>query len=371
MCFDIETINVNNIQIPILITFAFLTKSKTISSLEVLINKKMLNNIDLAVIDLWTRFFDTLNKVLIKHNKPVIFAHNLGSFDGLILFKGLVNICNPDKIQTIVDKDNKFIQIQVSYKEISLTFKDSLRIFNVSLDSLCQTFNVKGKSSKYKLKYNNINIFNKYWLLKSLIEYGKQDSIALLKALHEAQNIYIQKYNVDIATIWSSSTLSLKIFRQNFLDLPIPTLNESIDYFVRDGNFGGATDHYKMYGENLHHYDVNSLYPHVMRNPLPFLPLTFINDMSKINLNDFFGFCLAKIEAPKNIKIPLLPYKTETGEIIFPTGSWIDVYFSEELKAIIPYGYKITLIKGKSFTKKVLFNDYIQHFYQIKKKIYL
>jgi len=285
----------------------FFNKSKTISSLEVLINKKLLNNIDLAVIDLWTRFFDTLNQILIKHNKPVIFAHNLGSFDGLILFKGLLNICNPDKIQTIVDKDNKFIQIQVSYKEIYLTFKDSLRIFSVSLDNLCQTFNVKGKSSKYKLKYNNINIFNKYWLLKSLIEYGKQDSIALLKALQEAQNIYIQKYNVDIATIWSSSTLSLKIFRQNFLELPIPTLNESIDYFVRDGYFGGATDHYKMYGEKLHHYDVNSLYPHVMRKPLPFLPLSFINDMSNFNLNDFFGFCLAKIETPKNIKIPLLP----------------------------------------------------------------
>jgi hypothetical protein len=58
-----------------------------------------------------------------------------------------------------------------------------------------------------------------------------------------------------------------------------------------------------------------------MRNPLPFLPLTFINDMSNLKLNDFFGFCLAKIETPKNIKIPLLHFKTETGEIIFPTGS--------------------------------------------------
>jgi hypothetical protein len=75
-----------------------------------------------------------------------------------------------------------------------------------------------------------------------------------------------------------------------------------------------------MYGENLKHYDVNSLYPHVMRKPLPFLPENFINDMSKTNLNDFFGFCLAKVECPKNIKIPLLPYKTEFGEVIFPTG---------------------------------------------------
>jgi DNA polymerase type B, organellar and viral len=104
-----------------------------------------------------------------------------------------------------------------------------------------------------------------------------------------------------------------------------------------------------------------------MRKPLPFIPKNFINDMSKTDLNDFFGFCLAKIECPKNIKIPLLPYKTELGEILFPTGSWTEVYFSEELKAVIPHGYKVTLIKGISFSKSILFDKYIEHFYKIKK----
>jgi len=45
------------------------------------------------------------------------------------------------------------------------------------------------------------------------------------------------------------------------------------------------------------------------------------------------------------------------------------VYFSEELKAVIPFGYKITLIKGVSFSKSLLFNKYINHFYEIKKKL--
>jgi hypothetical protein len=43
------------------------------------------------------------------------------------------------------------------------------------------------------------------------------------------------------------------------------------------------------------------------------------------------------------------------------------VYFSEELKAVIPYGYKVTLLKGIPFTKSILFNKYIEHFYEIKK----
>jgi hypothetical protein len=54
---------------------------------------------------------------------------------------------------------------------------------------------------------------------------------------------------------------------------------------------------------------------------MPFKPLEFINDLSKVNLEDFFGFAFVKIECPQNIKIPLLPYKTKTGEILFPTGT--------------------------------------------------
>jgi len=58
-----------------------------------------------------------------------------------------------------------------------------------------------------------------------------------------------------------------------------------------------------------------------MCNEMPFKPLEFINDLSKININDFFGFAFVKVECPKNIKNPLLPYKNKTGEIIFPTGT--------------------------------------------------
>ena len=66
--------------------------------------KKLLINTDLAVIELWTRFFDTLLVNLKEFKNYIIFAHNLGSFDGFILFKGLINISKPDEISTIIDK---------------------------------------------------------------------------------------------------------------------------------------------------------------------------------------------------------------------------------------------------------------------------
>ena len=45
----------------------------------------------------------------------------------------------------------------------------------------------------------------------------------------------------------------------------------------------------------------------------------------------------------------------------------VGVYFSEELKAVQKYGYKIEIIKGVEFSKANIFGDYIKHFYDIKK----
>lgn len=88
-----------------------------------------------------------------------------------------------------------------------------------------------------------------------------------------------------------------------------------------------------------------------------------------MNLKDFFGYCLVEVTTPKNIKKPLLPFK-ENNKTIYPTGIWIGIYFSEELKALLKHGYKFKLISGYEFYKDYLFNDYVEHFYNIKQKIY-
>ena len=141
------------------------------------------------------------------------------------------------------------------------------------------------------------------------------------------------------------------------------------DTFVRRSYFGGATDYYKGYGENLHYYDVNSLYPFAMLKPMP-LELKKVhvnmNGWSIVDFESFFGFVECNVETPDNIKIPILPFKYK-GKTIFPIGKWRATYFSEEIKAAIKLGYKIELLKGYEYSKCDLFNDYINHFYEIKK----
>ena len=352
-------------------------------------------NEELAIKDLLSRFFDDLISYLhqaytpkfIKnradepfHNwyspslsnqkdtKIIIFTHNLGKFDVIFLIKGLLKIVHYHNVKTIINKENEFIEINAKIDKFKFIWKDSLRIFNVSLKELCDIFNSNTKKlHSYKSEYNNMKLFNDPVLLEEFKQYSAQDSISLLESLKIAQDLYSHLYQVDITSIWSASTLAMKIFRLKYLKKSIPTLNKYLDYFIRESYYGGITDVYKLYGENIFYYDVNSLYPHAMLNAMPSKMIHYYDSMKEINLSEFFGFCSAIIKAPKNIKMPLLPFRLKNGNVIYPTGQWIGTYFSEELKTVMNYGYKVIPLQGYSFEKEDYFSDYVNYFYNLKK----
>ncbi|OMP10632.1 DNA-directed DNA polymerase, family B, mitochondria/virus [Corchorus olitorius] len=61
---------------------------------------------------------------------------------------------------------------------------------------------------------------------------------------------------------------ALTIFRMKYYDssnFPIHIPNKNEDSFIRRAYYGDHTDTYMPYGEGLDYYDVNSLYPFVMK----------------------------------------------------------------------------------------------------------
>ncbi len=164
----------------------------------------------------------------------------------------------------------------------------------------------------------------------------------------------------------SLPSLAMKIFRTKFLKVEIPIPSPMEDVFIRKSYYGGATDIYECYAKDLYYYDVNSLYPYAMCKPMPFEVIGKGRNLPLDQLSNFFGFLEVDIECPDNMERPVLPYR-QNGKTIYPTGIFTATYFSEELKAIIPLGYKILKIhRYIKYSEKLIFNDYINTMYKIK-----
>lgn len=352
--------DISGSQKPIAITLTYVNEDGKIKTLFKLIDYKLLiKNHEEAIKELFQNFFDSMEFYVLGN--ITIFTHNLGSLDGYYILPGLLqNYRSQDRTQTsaLIDQHQKFISITTKIYGSKWTFIDSYRIFPVSLKELTNLFNSsveEQKYSSYNKDFNNLTLFKNFPLLRTFIRYTRRDSYSLFLALFHAQKIYFKQYNVDITSIVSTSTLSLKIYRSNFQKLDIPILRHNVDKLIRTSYIGGSTDYYYKHGKNLKYYDVNSLYPAAMLKPLP-VKYIKSHDATNWKLVDMFGFCEAIITTPKDINIPLLPFKQE-GRTIHPEGTWQGIYFTEELKPLIYH----------EFTKEYLFQDYIDHFYENKK----
>jgi DNA polymerase type B, organellar and viral len=263
----------------------------------------------------------------------VIFVHDLDNSIFKFIHNFLIDHFDNNLIEVIQDKNNNFIYIRI----FSIKFINSHRIFPITELEL-------------------VNLFN-----------GKDLYDALLKA----QSIYFNKYNVDITTIVSTGSLAFKLFRINFLLKynSIPILDKYIDSIIRKSYFGGGVHVFKLNKiiKNVYHYDINSLYPFAMLSAMPFKYLrTFIpNTKFKIN-NNFFGFIKVEVTISNKCKKILLPHRID-DKIIHEPGTFIGIYFSEELKLYLknPY-YQFKYLECYEFTKFYPFKDYVNTFYKIK-----
>lgn len=184
----------------------------------------------------------------------------------------------------------------------------------------------------------------------------KQDIRLLGGVMQKAQSIYWELFKVDIVDWITVSSVALGIFRMNFYNeelcyIHIPNRNE--DSFIRRGYYGGHTDAYIPKGENLYYYDVNSLYPFIMKEyHIPGGKPVWVSNLNNTDLDSIYGFIEAYVECPDSIERPFLPYRKnkETG-LLFPTGKWNGVYYSEEFKYARKLGYTIIPLRGYLFQK--------------------
>lgn len=318
--------------------------------------------------DMSTRMLTSMIHRIIKDvqrtgsSMPVYF-HNLSQFDGLMILSLLTKRFHNEKwrVDPIVRNDCiysiKLYKLSKSgRKRLVLTFMDSCLLLKGKLADLAVSFTPElgGKGS---LDHDNITVDKLASMRDECISYLQQDILITGAVMQRAKRIIWDEYGIDILQVLTISALALKIFRRVYhtddVDKRIHIPDDNEEEYIRDGYYGGHTDVYKPYGENLHYYDVNSLYPSSMLEDMPLGKPRWVGELAskKIVLNDLFGFVKAFIICPKDIKRPFLPYRKEDGTIIFPTGKFLGVYFSEELKYAASLGYKVYPINARIFDR--------------------
>ncbi|XP_057544023.1 DNA polymerase-like [Amaranthus tricolor] len=300
---------------------------------------------------------DICSEIYANKNPRVrtVYFQNFARFDGIFILRYYADRGKEYKIKTLM-RNHKIYELKVYIGgKFLLRFRDSCTLLPSSLESLgktlCPELGAKGSIPHSELEVSNLQGHS-----EDLINYLRQDILILGGVMLKAQKIYWDKYNIDIEEMMTLSSLSLKIFRNNYLDdesfhIHLPTRNQ--DTFIRRGYYGGHSDVYKPYGENLYYYDVNSLYPYIMKEyPMPCGIPVWKKNLESVELDSLFGFIEAYVVCPTNISCPFLPYKDKAGTLLFPTGKFVGVFYSEELKFARHLGYHIMPLRGYFFEKK-------------------
>ena len=303
-----------------------------------------------------------------EQSSLTIYFHNFSRFDGILLLKHLACHHKSYKLKPLM-RNNRLYELAVySGKKMLFRFRDSLNLLPGKLSDLAKNL-CPGLGPKGSIPYEEVTLSNLASMKKSLLDYMKQDILLLGGVMQKAQEIYWKLYMVDIESKITLSSLALSIFRMKYYDasnwpIHIPNMNE--DSFIRRAYYGGHTDTYKPYGEDLYYYDVNSLYPFVMKEfPMPGGVPVWHGNLGGKDLDSMFGFIEAYVVCPKTIKKPFLPYRDKNKTLIFPTGEFCGVYYSEELKYARGLGYTVLPISGYLFERmESPFRDFVSSLFE-------
>ncbi|CAA3018524.1 DNA polymerase-like [Olea europaea subsp. europaea] len=304
--------------------------------------------------------FDFIERlaVVVRHNPSIltVYLHNLSRFDGILLLKYYASRGDKYAIKPLM-RNHRLYQIAVYLgKKRLFLLRDSLTLLTSSPDNLAKNLSPQ-LGSKGTIQHDEVQVSNLIPLQHQLLVYMKQDILLLGGVMLKALEIYWTICNVDIVTKLTLSSLALTIFRTNYYvqnnwSIYIPNRNE--DTFIRRGYYGGHSDAYIPCGDNLYYYDVNSLYPYIMKSyTMPRGETVWHGKLEGQDLDNLFGFIEAYVVCPRTISPPFLPYRDEKNQtLLFPIGKFVDVYYSEELKYARDIGYQSIPLSSYLFEKK-------------------
>lgn len=305
-----------------------------------------------------------------SQEERIIYAHFGGIYDFMFVLECVVKESNY-QIGPMIPRGSGLLGLDIIREikcektgkiiEDKLQFRDSSALMPFGLKNLTKSFGVEHEKQEFD--------FNKWdgKVTKRLLHYLKDDCRGLYECLMAFYNWPLIKRAGQAQTIASQS---LKVFRL-YLREEIYSLKPTVDEFVRKSYFGGRTEifkpEYHNKKKNIYCYDVNSLYPTVMRdNEYP----THFSHWTHTYKEGEMGFFECDVEVPKDMYLPPLPVIHKIGnteKLIFPTGKFSGVFTTPEIDYARSLGIKVKTGRGAVFRNGgKIFHGYINDLYDMR-----
>jgi hypothetical protein len=316
------------------------------------------------LLEYYNEINNYFNLMDIKTNEKNIYFHNL-DFD-IIFFLKKINFANDI---TIINSGNMMLK----FKDENFNFLNSLSILPMSLKQVVKIW-LKIDFKEWENQKEDVLDLE----ISELERYCKRDCFLLFFAIFKLKNIVEVKYNIkNFLTI---PGLSIKIFKSfynqsNFLE------NKKLSFFDEGYYFGGHTEkffegtyHFKNHG--LNYFDVNSLYPFIMRdieiNQTKFKMIKpTLKNLFKLIYNDEIFFIDCKIEI-KHDNFRVIPVQFEQSNY-YPKGIFECKISNHTVKFLLKHKhFYLKEIYGlvaheKNIKEKIFFN-YVNDFYKLRKE---
>lgn len=334
-----------------------------------------------------------------------IYAHNGGNFDFTFLLNWLLKSKQEVKYKTEItpigscmfrldvfelDDDGDKKHTGEDWR-VKWTFLDSARLMPIRLDDLGETFGI-GRKVELSMSYDELAEEKNRPLMR---DYLRQDCVLLYKAVDKLQDIIFGMGGQIGPTLPSTA---LDLFRRRFLKEDIYTNRHTVGCesygkgltteckgcgheFIRKAYYGGRAEIFRMEfdGKTKGHevarlYDVNSMYPACMLEPMPVGPgmvieglteeLVYKNALRKIGIVD------CDVEVPADCYLPPLPIRQgKSGKLVFPVGRFRGTWDTAELTLLKEVGGKILRVhKSVWFDEETIFSRFVHSIYKYRDK---
>lgn len=318
-------------------------------------------------------------------------AHNGGKYDFIPIIEELADFVNDRygwDIQILTKGPNEtpfFARIEDKNGKPRY-LQDSLALMPRDLSSLTESFTPD--LAKGDFDFNEIRPWEEMDKEKreEMMDYLKRDCRSLFQVLEEFTGVLIELTDGNCPPQLTVGSTAMAVYRSTFMEegtsIPNcykPENNDNPEEKFRQSYFGGRTEVYKKYGEDLYHYDVNSLYPYCYTTkPIPVGKVSHTGSGFPLENDKYGGVLKIKGKIPENAAngIPVLPYRHNPEgvideRVVFPAGEIEGWYMAKEVRYAQEVGALENIEIKDSYMSKYgyPFKKYGEALYDLKKSI--